>query len=290
MRAQSSRTSRASQWSALGASDCSSAASTAPGRRAVRSTQVPISGSLKRRCRIASSSSRHAASSHASAPAATSSSAVGGLWPAGRTVIRRRHELGRCRRRRGRSVDRGRPHRRRSTPASGASGHAGPRGGPVRRGGPGRGSLRGRPASNAAPGRDRVDQPPLDGLLALDALGRVANTSARSRRTWRLSTTRVSPPVPGSTAEQRHLGQRDRRGPVVDEHDLVAGQRQLVAAAGRGAVDRGDPRLARVGGGVLDAVAGLVGELAEVHLVVVVERRRASGCWRRRRRPCRARR
>ena len=73
----------------------------------------------------------------------------------------------------------------------------------------------------------------------------------------------------GQHGEQRHLGQRHRRRPVVDEEDLVAGQRQLVAAAGRGAVDGGDPDLAGVGRGVLDAVAGLVGELAEVDLVGV---------------------
>ena len=32
------------------------------------------------------------------------------------------------------------------------------------------------------------------------------NTSARSRRTWRLSVTRVSPPVPGSTASNGTSG------------------------------------------------------------------------------------
>ena len=69
--------------------------------------------------------------------------------------------------------------------------------------------------------------------------------------------------------QQRQLGERHRRRPIVDQQDLVAGQRQLVAAAGGGAVDRGDPDLAGVGGGVLDGVAGLVGELAEVHLVAV---------------------
>jgi hypothetical protein len=33
----------------------------------------------------------------------------------------------------------------------------------------------------------------------------VQKKSAWSRRTLRLSTTRVRPPVPGNTAEQRHL-------------------------------------------------------------------------------------
>ena len=59
----------------------------------------------------------------------------------------------------------------------------------------------------------------------------VQNTSARSRRTLRLSTRRVSPPVPGSTASSGVSGRRHRRVAVVDEHDLVARERELVAAA-----------------------------------------------------------
>src|SRR5262249_36932253 len=43
-----------------------------------------------------------------------------------------------------------------------------------------------------------VDQAPLHGLGAPDALGLGGEVSARSRRTCRLSDTRVSPPVPGS--------------------------------------------------------------------------------------------
>jgi hypothetical protein len=70
----------------------------------------------------------------------------------------------------------------------------------------------------------------------------------------------------GQDAEQRHLGQRHRRRPVVEEQDALTGERDLVPAAGRGAVHRGDVGLAGVLGGVLDAAAGLVGELAEVHL------------------------
>ena len=50
---------------------------------------------------------------------------------------------------------------------------------------------------------------------------------------------------------------------------MVGGQRQLIAAAGRGAVDDGDKTLTGILGGVLKAVAGLVGEFAEVHFVRV---------------------
>ena len=74
------------------------------------------------------------------------------------------------------------------------------------------------------------------------------------------------PARPWQHPEQRHLRQRHGGGTVVDEHDLLAGQGQLVATAGRRPVERGDPRLPAGRGGVLDAVAGLVGELAEVHL------------------------
>ncbi len=59
---------------------------------------------------------------------------------------------------------------------------------------------------------------------------------------------------------------RDRADAVVDQDCLVARRNQLVASAGGRAVDRGDVGLAAVLGRVLDAVAGLVGELAAVHL------------------------
>ena len=52
----------------------------------------------------------------------------------------------------------------------------------------------------------------------------------------------------GQHAEQRHFGQAHGGGAVVDQHDLVAGERQLVAAAGAGAVQRGEELQARVRG------------------------------------------
>ena len=114
-----------------------------------------------------------------------------------------------------------------------------------------------------------VDQAPLHGLLAPDALGLGGEVVGQ-----------VPPHVPlvghpGQPAgarqhpEQRQLGQRHRRGPVVDQHDVLTGQRQLVPAARGGAVHRGQVGLAGVRGGVLDAVSRLVGELAEVHLPAV---------------------
>ena len=50
---------------------------------------------------------------------------------------------------------------------------------------------------------------------------------------------------------------------------MVGGERKLVAAAGRSAVDDGNEALAGVLAGILDPVAGLVGELAEIDLVGV---------------------
>ena len=95
------------------------------------------------------------------------------------------------------------------------------------------------------------------------------NTSARSRRTLRLSVTRVSPPVPGSTAKQRRLRQRHRRAAVVHQHDVIGGERQFIAAAGGVAVDGADVGLLGILRGILDGQPRFVGELAEVHLVAV---------------------
>ena len=147
---------------------------------------------------------------------------------------------------------------------------------------------RARPPRSRGPGR-LVDQPPSTACSPRTPSAVVANTSARSRRTPALVDEPGQAAGARQHAQQRHLGQRHRRRAVVDQHDLVAGQGQLVAAAGRRAVERRDVGLARVRGGVLDAVAGLVGELAEVDLPGVRRPGRACGCWRPRRTsgPCR---
>ena len=44
----------------------------------------------------------------------------------------------------------------------------------------------------------------------------------------------------GQNAEQRSLRQTDSAGAIVDQDDFVAGERELVAAAGGGAVQRGE--------------------------------------------------
>ena len=70
----------------------------------------------------------------------------------------------------------------------------------------------------------------------------------------------------GQHAEQGNFGQAHGGGAVVDHRDPVAGQRQLVAAAGAGPGHGGERLQAFVARRILQAVARLVGELAEVHL------------------------
>src|SRR5205085_5737447 len=53
---------------------------------------------------------------------------------------------------------------------------------------------------------------------------------------------------------------------VVDHNDLVAGERQLVAASGAGAVYGGDEFETGVRTRILDAVPRLIGEFAEIDL------------------------
>jgi hypothetical protein len=69
--------------------------------------------------------------------------------------------------------------------------------------------------------------------------------------------------------QQRQFRQRNRRRTVVDQHDMVGRKRKLVTATGRGSVDHTDGLQAGGGARVLDAVAGFVGELAEIDLVGV---------------------
>src|SRR5258706_6785257 len=111
---------------------------------------------------------------------------------------------------------------------------------------------------------ERIDQLPIDGALAAHALGGGAEDvgvvvahAALVRQARQASGARQHP-------QQRDFGKRHGRRSVVDQDDLVAGERQLVAAARASAVQRRDEADPRVARGVLDGVARLVGELAEV--------------------------
>ena len=113
---------------------------------------------------------------------------------------------------------------------------------------------------------DRVDEPPVDRLGAAHAFARRAEDVGEVVANAPLVGQPRQAAGARQHAEQRHFGQADRAAAVVDEDDLVAGEREFVAAAGARAVDRGDELQPVVARAVLDAVARLVGELAEVHL------------------------
>ena len=114
--------------------------------------------------------------------------------------------------------------------------------------------------------RDRVDQAPLKCGLGAHALAAGGHDVGEVLADHALVHQPGQPAGTGQHREQRHLGQGHRGAAVVDHDDLVAGQGQLVAAARGVPVDRGQVGLAGVGARLLDLVAGLVGELAEVHL------------------------
>ena len=114
--------------------------------------------------------------------------------------------------------------------------------------------------------RDVVDQPPGFCAIGAHALGGGAEHIGEVAPDLALVDQPGQTAGAGQDAEQRHLGKADRARPVVDHDDLVAGERQLVAAAGAGAVDRGDEFETRMRARILDPVARLVGKFAEIDL------------------------
>ena len=108
-----------------------------------------------------------------------------------------------------------------------------------------------------------------DGALALDAFLDGAEEIGVVAAHLALVDDARQPAGARQHREQRHFRQRHRGGAVVGQDDVIGRQRQLIAAAGRGAVDDGDVALPGIFAGVLEPVAGLVGELAEIDLVGV---------------------
>ena len=111
-----------------------------------------------------------------------------------------------------------------------------------------------------------IDEPPFHRAPPLDALGH------RSEHVGE-----VAPHFPlvddaGEAARARKHGQQRRfrqahgRVAIIDEDNLVARERQLIAAAGTDAVERGQELQPRVRARVFDRQPRLVRELAEVHL------------------------
>ncbi len=114
-----------------------------------------------------------------------------------------------------------------------------------------------------------VDQPPFDRALAFDAfLGGAEHVGVVAAHFALVGHAR-EPAGAGQHRKQRQFRQRHRGRSVVDQHDVIGGERQFIAAAGRGAVDGADRFEPGILAQILDAVAGLVGELAEIDLMRV---------------------
>ncbi len=111
-----------------------------------------------------------------------------------------------------------------------------------------------------------VDQPPLDRARAPDALGGGREEVGVVAPYPALVDQAGEAAGAGQHAEQGHLRQRHGGRAVVDQHDLVAGECQLVAATRGGAVQRAERADARLPRQLLQMEPRLVGELAEVHL------------------------
>jgi hypothetical protein len=123
-------------------------------------------------------------------------------------------------------------------------------------------------------GEGLVDEAPLLGALPLDALGEAREDVGEVATHVALVDDAREPARPRQHAEERHLGEADRRVAVVLEEDLVARGGELVAPARARAAHGADGLDARRRGGVLEGEPRLVRELAEVHLERV--RRRAE--------------
>src|SRR5277367_1341703 len=96
-------------------------------------------------------------------------------------------------------------------------------------------------------GNDVVDEPPLDRPLAANAFGerdenirQIAPDAALVEQARQASGARQH-------AKKRNLGQTDGRASIIDEPDVLAGQRELVAAAAGDAVESRDVALPRQG-------------------------------------------
>ena len=116
---------------------------------------------------------------------------------------------------------------------------------------------------------DFVDQIPVGCALATDAFGRGAEKIGPVMAHLALVNQTGQTAGARQHRQQGQFGQRHGGGTVVDQHDVIAGQRQFVTTAGTGAVDGRQKTDTRIVVGVLDPIAGLVGEFAEIDLVGV---------------------
>src|SRR4029077_14479179 len=111
---------------------------------------------------------------------------------------------------------------------------------------------------------DFIDEAPVFGALAADAVGiGTEDIGMIATDVAFIGYTREAARA-GENTEEWQLRETDRRGAIIDEEDFVAGEGEFVAAAGGGAVERGEELETGVGAGVFDAVARFVSEFAEI--------------------------
>ena len=115
--------------------------------------------------------------------------------------------------------------------------------------------------------REFIDKAPVKRALALDAFLDRAEYVRAVAAYLALVDDAGQPAGAGQHREQRQFGQRHGGGAIVDQHDMVGRQRQLIAAARRAAADHAKEAQTGMFGRVFHRIARLIGELAEVHLV-----------------------
>ena len=122
------------------------------------------------------------------------------------------------------------------------------------------------PSAQRGARHDFVDQPPPHGFFPTNAfgpsgevIGEIAAHVAFVHHARQAASARQN-------GQQRQLRQRHCRRAIVHQHDVLTCEGELVSATRSGPVQRGQVDLPRGIGRVLDAVAGLVGELTEIHL------------------------
>jgi hypothetical protein len=216
----------------------------APRRRrpSVLISQVPMSSSLVRMCRMASSSSRAICQRVPGGAGGLDAGDVGRLGAGGALTVKVAVRLAR-------SISTvtwldSAARRRRSVRSSGVS--ATPLASAGRSlGGQCAGALLHLGGKLRRLG-DVVDQAPVLGLLAAHAFDAGAEDVGQVVAHMALVGHAGQAAGAGQHAQQRHFGQADGAGAVVHQDDLVAGQGQLVAAAGAGAVDGGQELQAAV--------------------------------------------
>ena len=122
------------------------------------------------------------------------------------------------------------------------------------------------PLVEAAPRREAVHQTPFQRAAAPDPLGEGGEHVGAVPPHPAFVEDPGQPAGSREHSEQGHLRQRDGRAAIVREEDLVAGQREFVAAPGGDTGKSGKVLLAAPPACVFDGESGLVRELAEVHL------------------------